>query len=278
MRRLILGVLFLSAGSALAHGSWSGDRCSGRNFHFDDRDAHVEEQVIDAGALRSLKASVTHAPVTVSGGSGSGYTIKVCKAAAEASDLAQIRVRVDGGELKTSGPDHGDWTVTYVITMPRGGAVDVETKNGPIAVRDVDGNVTVSAKNGPVSLRNVRGTVRAETQNGPISIDGGSGSLSARASNGPLTVRLDGKGWSGELDATTKNGPLSLRIPRGYGSSVVVESNGRGPISCRAEECSRNTAAWDDDRWNAPRRLEFGSGPANVRLSTVNGPVTVRDE
>lgn len=280
MRRLFFVlVLILTATAAMGYETWSGERCSGRNFQFDgERAAYVEEQIIDAGALRSLKASATNAPISVKGGSGASYVVTVCKAAADRADLASIRVWVEGGELKVSGPSHRRWTATYAIAMPRGGAVDVETTNGPIAVRDVDGTVEARAKNGPLSLRNARGNVDAETENGPISISGGSGTLKARASNGPLSVHLEGSAWDGELDAATKNGPLTLKVPRNYGSAVTVETNGRGPITCKAEGCDRNTAMWDEDgRWSAPRKLEFGHGPTNVRLSTTNGPVTIKD-
>lgn len=280
MRRLTFAFVLAMATTAFAHDSWSsGDRCTGRNFHFDDEDAYVEEQVIDAGNLRSLKASVSQAPVTVQGGSAGGYTIRVCKAAARQSDLAQIRVSVEGGELKVSGPQGRRWTATYVVSMPRGGSVDVETTNGPISIRDVDGTVEARAQNGPLSLRNVRGNVNGETQNGPISVAGSGGTMKLRANNGPLSVSLDGVSWNGDLDAATKNGPLMLKLPRNYGSSVVVETNGRGPVSCKAEDCDRNVGSWDgeDGRWSSPRKMEFGRGPANVRLSTVNGPVTIKN-
>jgi hypothetical protein len=281
MRRLTLALALLAtATTALAHDSWdSGDRCNGRNFHFNDEEAYVEEQVIDAGNLRSLKAEVTNAPVSVKGGSGAGYSIRVCKAAARQSDLAQIRVSLVAGELKTDGPASRDWTAGYIITMPRGGSVDIETTNGPITFRDVDGTIEARAQNGPLSLNNVRGNVNATTQNGPISVKGGSGTMKVRANNGPLSVSLDTGSWNGDLDAATKNGPLTLKIPRNYGSSVVVETNGRGPVASKAEECERNSGSWDqeDGRWNAPRKLEFGRGPQNVHLSTTNGPVTIKD-
>jgi hypothetical protein len=76
-----------------------------------------------------------------------------------------------------------------------------------------------------------------------------------------------------------------VKIPRGYNSGVVVESSGRGPFSCRAEGCEQWRAqvrrAHDDEDYgghNEPRRVELGSGRADVRLSTVNGPVTIKDD
>lgn len=279
MRRLTLALALIATTSTFAYETLTrDDRCLARNHRFgDDQESYVEEQMIEGGNLRSLKASVAHAPITVVG--GDRYSVKVCKAAARQSDLAKIDVRIEAGELKVNGPDHRRWSATYIVTIPRGGSIDVDTTNGPLSIRDVDGNVEAHAQNGPLSVRNARGSVNAETQNGPISIQGSSGTMKLRANNGPLTVHLDGKEWSGDLDAATKNGPLTLKLPRNYGSSVVVETNGRGPVSCRADGCEQNSGAWDaeDGRWSAPRKLEFGRGAANVRISTVNGPVMVRN-
>jgi hypothetical protein len=272
--------------SASARGlTIDGDDCTARNFNFDGDRAFVARETIDARGARSLKAAVDQAPLSVIGDSSGGYTIDVCKAARRAEDLDAIRVTFEGGELKTDGPErrNHEWTVTFRVHAPRNADLKVETENGPLAIRDVDGKLVARTHNGPLSLTNLSGDVDASAENGPIRIDGGSGTMKVRAANGPLSVDLGGQSWSGGLlDAATKNGPLSLRIPRGYGSGVVVESRGRGPLSCRAEGCERARRAWrdtGDDGWDdTPRTIELGSGAQTVRLSTVNGPVTIKDE
>jgi hypothetical protein len=292
MRRLALALsLFITAAAgASSHDNFtiSGDDCSTRNFRWNDLQTFVAKETLDGRSLRSIKASVTHAPISVIGDSPSGYSVEVCKAAALASDLDAIHVTLDGGEIRTTGPDNSHWTVLYRIHVPRNADVQVEAKNGPINLRDVDGTVVARSLNGPLSLRNVSGRVDATTTNGPIDVEGGSGTMKLQASNGPLSVDLDGASWQGgTLDASTRNGPLSVRIPRGYGSGVVVESNGRGPLSCRAEGCQQWRAATrrahdddgddDGDDNDEPRRIELGNGRADVHLSTVNGPVTIKD-
>ncbi|MDP9191564.1 MAG: hypothetical protein M3P06_07660 [Acidobacteriota bacterium] len=288
MRRLVIAlalVIIPAAGSA-AHENFSinGDDCTARNFHWNDSPAFVTKQTIDGRGLRAIKANVTQAPVSVIGDSTSGYWIDVCKAAARAEDLNAIRVTLDGDELRATGPDNRSWTVMYKIHVPRNADVQIEAKNGPLSFRNVDGTIVARSHNGPLSLRNVSGNVDATTKNGPISVHGGSGTLKVEASNGPLSVHLDGNSWLGTLDASTKNGPLSVKIPRGYNSGVVVEASGRGPFSCRAEGCERWRAARsaddDDNAWHSerPRRIELGNGQANVHLSTVNGPVTIKEE
>ena len=286
MRRLLLALAsLLVAGAALAGDHYrhsysnigDADECDGRHFRFSDRRAYVAEETIEAGNLASLKVSTENAPVKVVGGNRGGYTILVCKAAEFAEDLDKIHVSVSGGELRADGPSSNhDWIVAYRILAPDRANLDVETRNGPICFRDLKGTVNASVTNGPVSLENVDGEVDVTAKNGPISVDGVSGNIKVRASNGPLSVRLDGNSFNGTLDASTRNGPLSVKVPRGYNTGVIVETNGRGPISCHAEGCGRaRSDSWDDD--DTPRRIELGNGPENVHISTVNGPVTIRE-
>lgn len=283
MRRLGIALaLVLAATAATAHDrnlTINGDRCTASNFHFDDDPAFVAKQTIDASSARSLKAAVSHAPISVTGDSTGGYSIDVCKAARSAEDLAKIHVTFENGELKATGPNSRRWTVLYHIHTPPGADIELEAENGPLSVRDVDGKVVVRTSNGPLSLNNVTGDVDATTTNGPVSVNGGSGSMKVRASNGPLSVHLEGNAWTGGvLDAATKNGPLSLRLPRGYNSGVTVESRGRGPISCRADDCERRMRSWRDEDDDEPRVIQLGNGAESVRLSTVNGPITIKDE
>jgi len=99
-------------------------------------------------------------------------------------------------------------------------------------------------------------------------------SLDLDTHNGPITVKLRGTSWDGNIEAHTQNGPASLRIPANFRSGVVVESDGHGPVSCRAAACKEARRTWDDED---NRKIELGSGPTVVRMSTVNGPVSVRE-
>lgn len=288
MRRLtlVLGITFLAA-SALAHGpdmtvhndeARFGD-CSSNRVSFDGQRADIERQEIPAAGLRGLRVRNGNGAISVRG--GNAWSIVACKAAEDAAALRAIDVRLSGNELSASGPrgDDSDWTVFYYITAPRGADLEVDATNGPVSLRDLSGTTTVRAKNGPLSLRNLSGRVDAQTANGPVSVTGGSGDMKISATNGPLSVKLEGNAWTGTLEASTQNGPLTVKLPRSYRSGVRVEAHGRGPVSCRAEGCGSDSRTrtrsehWDDE----PRTYTFGSGPQNVRLSTVNGPVSIKD-
>jgi DUF4097 and DUF4098 domain-containing protein YvlB len=206
--------------------------------------------------------------------------VTACKAAAGSSDeaertLSQMTMDIDHGKISMKGPgDENEWTVELLIRTPKSATIDLDTMNGPISLYDVDGKLTARATNGPISLKNFSGDAEITAVNGPISVEGSKGSVRIRTENGPISVALEGKTWSGTgLTADAHNGPLTLMVPSGYESSFVVESTKYAPISCKASICDNARKTWDDEH----RRIEYGNAPAMIRLSTVNGPVSVRD-
>ena len=203
-----------------------------------------------------------------------------CKAAAGPEDeaervLSQIQLSVQPGRVSTSGPgSEEDWTVYLLMRVPRAATLAMETMNGPLGLYDVDGKVTAKTHNGPIHLRNFSGEAEITAVNGPISLEGGKGSVKIHTENGPISVELEGSAWTGEgLTADAHNGPVTLSVPSGFQSSFVVESTNHSPMSCKASVCDYARKTWDDEH----RRIEYGNGPATIHLSTVNGPVSVKD-
>lgn len=220
--------------------------------------------------------AVASGGVSVTGWDGEGYQVVACMAAvaggrAEADRaLAEIAVRMQGDNLVTAGPASGDWMVYLLIRAPRDADMDLTIQNGPLSVEDASGRFAIRGENGPLSLHGVSGEITAELENGPIDVSGGGGDMRVRTQNGPIAVHLEGADWSGAgFEARAVNGPLQLTLADGYQGGVMVESSGNSPWSC--EICGRAERSWDDDS----RRVEFGRGPARVRLYTVNGPVAI---
>ena len=257
--------------------------CSDLRIRFDDRDAMVryEERTLTKHEAAVLEVHPhRNGGVQVAGWDKETYAVTACKAASGSGDeaeqiLSQIKMSIENGKVSTSGPgDDEEWTVYLLIRAPKAASIDMDTMNGPISLYDVDGKLTARAKNGPISLKNFSGDAEITAVNGPISLDGGMGSVRIHTENGPISVELQGKTWSGEgLSADAKNGPVTLMVPSGYQSSFVVESTNYAPVSCKASICDNARKTWDDQH----RRIEYGNAPAMIRLSTVNGPVTVRD-
>jgi hypothetical protein len=263
----VVGAVCATAGVAGAQQSdeeWIS-RCRDRERWGDEnRAAHCEVRVSRltrpaSGTALSVDGR-RNGGVSVRGVSGDSLVVHAriqttarTQAAADAA-ASRIVVHTDGNKVYADGPDASDdtqWVVTYDIYAPTALDLDLETQNGPVAVRGV------------------RGTIRLSAQNGPIAIHGAGGDVRARATNGPLSVHLTGARWEGTgLDAETHNGPVSLSVPDGY-SAALETGTQNGPMVT-------DIAVTVQGRISRRINATLGSGGAPVRAVTTNGPVSIR--
>jgi hypothetical protein len=281
---LLLGPSALQAGHRGHHGvsvSTEGGedpgQCRDLSIRFDERPAARSEEKktfpTEAGKAFTVRVP-ENSGAYVHGADRPDFEVLVCKGASDRAMLDRISASRSGGVLTVEGPAGEDWVGYLIIAAPQGAAIDLSGVNGPIALSGLDGRVTVRSQNGPISVASSAGDIDAEAENGPISVRGDAGRVRVRTENGPIGIQLAGLSWNGGLDARAVNGPVSLAVPAGYRSGTVVESLGHSPLSCRGEACSSARRTWEDER----RQIALGDDPVVVRLSTENGPVSVRTD
>ena len=254
--------------------------CSQVRLTVRDGEVAQSEQVktIPQNSISSLQIKAPHhGGIYVGGWDRNEYSIKAClgavgDSAAEAKALLdQLSLSIRDGQVTVQGPSEGTWIGYLIVQAPNGATVDLESTNGPISLNAISATVQAKTLNGPISFSDVNGQVRAHAQNGPINVSGNKGDFRLEAQNGPIGVDLEGSRWeSGELEASTQNGPLSLSLPPNYQSSVRVEASRHSPVECRAVQCKQAARTWD-----RPNVIEFGDSPPVIRMSTVNGPVSI---
>lgn len=254
--------------------------CDDWQVRINGENATVSSETIEiAGSSLAIEAA-KNGGVSVRGGSGSGFSVTLCRATSPSlgsGALAQIRLERSGDKPSVDGPSGEDWVAHLIVRAPAGGSLRASATNGPVDVTDFDGTLDLKAKNGPISLGRVAGTINATTKNGPVSLDGASGDVTLKATNGPVTVRLSGGSWMGRsLDASTVNGPLTLAVPRGFSSGVEIRTAGHSPLGCPVALCGAIAKSWDDDD-DEEKMVRFGGATTVVRLSTENGPVSVKE-
>lgn len=218
--------------------------------------------------------------VSVRGWKQPGYSVEACKIAVAAdrataaSLVSGIAVTRSAGRFSFTGPasDSGNWQVYFIVHAPDNAALDLETRNAPVSVQDVNGNIKLRATNGPISISRSSGNIDAQSTNGPISFDGESGDVHLRAVNGPVSVRLGKEIWSGTaLEARSVNGPMSLSLPDAFQSGIRVETGSDSPLSCRHELCSHAASDLTGDS----RVMRLNGSSDTVRIYTENGPLSV---
>jgi DUF4097 and DUF4098 domain-containing protein YvlB len=283
----VLAILSLTLEGQNRRGSMSvgGNRivsgCSDLNVNFDRRPAITEEthMTLSPAQVSVLRAQTSNSGIYVTGWDQKDYSVTTCKAVPDdggnvSATLREINTTFNDGRISVEGPNNrsSQWSATLIISVPRISSLDLKTANGPIQLRDLAGNIQLNAANGPITLDNVGGSVQATTANGPISVTNSSGDHRLTATNGPIHVNLSGSQWDGPgLEASTHNGPLSISIPDNYGSSIRIQASDRSQVDCQSSVCSRAVRSV-----TSPSIISIGSGEPTVRLSTVNGPLSIQ--
>ncbi len=144
-------------------------------------------------------------------------------------------------------------SVEYTLTVPRGVNID-----------------EISLINGDLNLAGVAGPVKASSINGRVTATGLSGPINLSVINGRLEATLDRLNESGSVNLQSVNGPLVVTLPSDANATLRANTVHGG---------IRND-------FNLPVRVgeyvgrdlegRIGQGSADVRLSNVNGSVTVR--
>jgi DUF4097 and DUF4098 domain-containing protein YvlB len=253
--------------------------CGDIHVTYGRRPAITEEtdMTLPPSQVSTLRVQLSNDGIYLNGWDRNDYSIKTCKAVPDddpsaASTLREITTGNANGQITVNGPSGREWVSNLIIMVPRLSTLDLQTRNGPIQLRDLAGNIQLTASNGPISLNNVGGFVQATTTNGPISVKGASGDQRLTASNGPIHVALSGNRWDGPgLNVSTQNGPLSVSIPDAYGSGIQVQVSDHSPVSCKASTCAGATRSL-----SSPGMIRLGNGEPIVRLTTVNGPLSIQ--
>jgi len=104
--------------------------------------------------------------------------------------------------------------VSFVVTVPMQADVEVDTSNGSITIRGVEGEFTLDTSNGSIDLSDLIGIVHADTSNGRIDVNGFSGVLDLETSNNAIDI----EDVEAAVDASTSNGRIDF-------SGILVGDN-----------------------------------------------------
>lgn len=223
--------------------------------------------------------------IRVSGAARNDFAVEICKVAvaedraAAGQLLSSLSVSRLGGRFTANtppmAPGNADWQIYFIVHAPTDASVNLETKNGPIAIASITGGIRARSTNGPLALKDCGGVIDAQTTNGPIVFSGAGGDVRLNTTNGPISLKLANDVWNGpRLEARTTNGPLSLAVPETFQTGVRVETDGHSPMSCRINACAHAYT----DATAGGKTLQLNGSGETVHVSTANGPISVGNE
>lgn len=185
-------------------------------------------------------------------------------------------------------PKNLGWTVSYHVSVPPSMALDLQTENGMVVVRDTEttGRVFARSEFGAITVVNAGSTVDAQTENGAVTIEGKTNreSISAHSEFGAVSVTGPAK----VIDAQTENG--EVRVAGAPDAETVTARSSFGAIHLEnvGGEVDAQTENGAVRYSGTPKALtlksEFGAIDARLgdcdsltegRLTTSNGAITL---
>jgi len=270
MTRVMIVTILLAAGTVSlpgqdrsSFGRSESDWCRDSVWDRDREPRHcvVREQTLSGASALAVDASA-NGGIRVRGWDRSDTRLRVRVDASARSDRRAreiadaIRIETAGGRIRADGPDTGGneyWHVSFELEVPRDANLQLDTRNGGIAIEDFRGSARFHAVNGGISLVDVSGDLRGDTRNGGIN------------------VQLSGTRWDGAgLDVESRNGGVRMSIPASYNAELEIGTVNGGvkidfPITVQG------------DLRRLPRNIStrLGSGGPRIRAVTTNGGVVV---
>ena len=186
---------------------------------------------------------------------GKGATDEAAKQALGRIEIVEhvsdAEVRLETKVAGSNGFSLGGTEVRYVLKVPAGTQVKVETTNGAIKLDRLKGDITAETTNGSITGAGLSGRVKAGTTNGGIDMDldaVGRGGVSLETTNGGVELTIP-KSAAATISARLANGSIST-------ADLPIQSGG---------ETSR-------------RRLDgtLNGGGERIDVETTNGSITIR--
>lgn len=267
MRATLSGTLalLLLAGGAYAQSfttsSCTADEGANKNdvWHLghQERVCELRRTVLPARAL--VKVTGRNGGIEVIGEDRQDIALeaRVVGVASSRDDAQSIvrQVKIDTGDtIRADGPstlgwNRRDWYVNFRLLVPRHLATQLQTVNGGLDLRGLNGKEDAETTNGGIRLRDLAGDVHVRTTNGGIA------------------VGLGGERWDGQgLDASTTNGGITVGLPEHYAARVIAQAT-NGGISIKVPMQGVEMARKHID-------VSLGGGGATLQFQTVNGGVT----
>jgi len=244
MRRILLGLLVLTVAAGWAASAFAADDVFERTY-----------PLLPGGTFSLVNVNGS---VWVEGWDRPEVHVRAVKSTrTNPQDLERVQIEVLASpgsvQVRTRYPkdDGVEVTVDYRIRVPRKVQLPtVQTVNGNLLVRDVEGPAEVRTVNGDVFVTDARGR------------------LNARTTNGTLQMELHSSQLAEPVELTAMNGLVVVALPAGFSAVLEISSvNGdfqsELPVQVKGSMASREF------------RGTLGRGGSPLRIRTVNGRIRV---
>ena len=150
-------------------------------------------------------------------------------------DRAQVQLTTTGATVALTDRSRDHHSLRYVVTVPHGFDLDIDTGGGVTRIGDLRGTLTLSSGGGSIQIGRIGDTLTLRSGGGTIAIAGGGSDVDVRTGGGSLRIGSIGGGLrvlSGGGSVSVGDIAAAARITTGGGG--VVAGNVGGQFTVRS--------------------------------------------
>ena len=207
---------------------------------------------LNAGAAVTIKT--VNGSIKIEGWDEPRAEVQIIKK--NSSDSPPVTIRSDEKSLYLEAPPDGKGgQVSFEVKLPRDlGVVALNSINGGITLKEVDGQISVETVNGGISLNDVSGVERARTVNGGIEA-----ALNQAAKDRPMTFE-------------TANGGIKLTVDDGFNATLDAATvHGRIDVDDDLDGIKTERKV----PFGATASGNLGTGGPTLKVTTTNGSIKI---
>ncbi|QQS34086.1 MAG: DUF4097 family beta strand repeat protein [Acidobacteriota bacterium] len=245
----------------------TGETCTPTAVHSAVQDETVRfEQTYPISANGTVTIGNINGAITVESWDRNEVKLSYVVTADSRESLELVVIKIDSRadlfrvktEYKKTDNEPGSWkqgrrmNVEYKVMAPRGAVLrGIDTVNGEVRISNFTNQITAAAVNGKVVASDLKGTAKLSTVNGEVSAE---------------FNQLDA---TSSISLETVNGRVALTLPSDTNATITADSV-NGTITNEFGLSIRKGKFVGRDM-----RGRIGSGDARVKLSSVNGPLSI---
>ena len=174
--------------------------------------------------------------------------------------------------------DDSDWSVSFIVRLPRALEMLVNTGSGDLLLRNFEGSVTANTGSGDVLLQGpgaVAKKLHVNTGSGDVRVDVGdvTGALHANSGAGDVAVLLTAWDPTGLIDMNSGSGDVALVVPSNVTGHFEV-SSGLGEVTVPQALGLEITGGGEQGQMKA--RGQVGGGQGRFLVNTGVGDALVQ--
>ncbi len=290
----LMSLGFLSFGQAQAEKVQAAKPAKGAPFTGEKRKEHRELPARSGGTLtfKSMTGSikiVTHNQDTVI----YDAEYKANKQSPALLDHVEFDYQAQNGDSQITvrwkddrAPKGGGVSIGHVIAIPAryhikvttaggsiavandlGGAAQVETSGGSVAMKSVKGNLAINTSGGSIAVNDVEGDAEIVTSGGSIKLDRVGGHLHTTTSGGSIVAVLANQ-ITKPVEMETSGGSIALVAPKDLKAHLIAKTTG-GTVACDFLNLKGKRKSID---------AQINGGGPKLTLSTSGGSISLAQD